>query len=354
MVEVGALIAVVGDAASASAAPPRPPPRRRRRPAAAAPPRTPEAEQPPPSRRRPRPSRRSRPRRRAGRRPAPRRRPAPAAPRPRPSAPASNGANRLLSPVVRRLVNEHGLRPRGHPRHRPRRAHHPRRRRQPHRARRAGGAGRGPGRRPRRRPRRPPRRRGARRAGSGRARRGGAGAGARRPAGGRPGGPRRPARREREALQDPHASPATTCSCRWPPAPTPSAWWRSTTPTSTRSATPIKDEWKGAEGFSLTYLPFISRAVIDAFAEFPHLNATRGRRRARSCTSSSTSASPSTSNYQGLLVPVIRDADTKRLRAIAREIVDLAGRAKSRQACRPTRSRAAPSPSPTTARPARC
>jgi 2-oxoglutarate dehydrogenase E2 component (dihydrolipoamide succinyltransferase) len=35
--------------------------------------------------------------------------------------------------------------------------------------------------------------------------------------------------------------------------------------------------------------------------------------------------------YQGLLVPVIRDAETKRLRAIAREISDLAGRAKSRK-----------------------
>ena len=35
----------------------------------------------------------------------------------------------------------------------------------------------------------------------------------------------------------------------------------------------VKGEWKAAEGFSLTYLPFISRAVIDALAAFPHLNA---------------------------------------------------------------------------------
>jgi hypothetical protein len=34
---------------------------------------------------------------------------------------------------------------------------------------------------------------------------------------------------------------------------------------------------------------------------------------------------------EGLLVPVVRDADTKRLRALAREIFDLASRAKSRQ-----------------------
>ena len=36
-------------------------------------------------------------------------------------------------------------------------------------------------------------------------------------------------------------------------------------------------------------------------------------------------------DYQGLIVPVIRDADSKRLRAIAREIHDLAGRAKSKK-----------------------
>ena len=38
----------------------------------------------------------------------------------------------------------------------------------------------------------------------------------------------------------------------------------------------IKDEWKSAEGFSLTYLPFIARAIVDGLAEFPHLNASVG------------------------------------------------------------------------------
>ena len=91
-----------------------------------------------------------------------------------------------------------------------------------------------------------------------------------------------------------------------------------------------KGAWKASEGFSLTYLPFISRAVIDALAEFPHLNA-------------SVSGDDLVVHryvdlgiavdldYQGLLVPVVRDADAKRLRAIAREINDLAGRARSRK-----------------------
>ena len=37
-----------------------------------------------------------------------------------------------------------------------------------------------------------------------------------------------------------------------------------------------KDEWKAAEGFSLTYLPFVSRAVVDAIDEYPEVNATFG------------------------------------------------------------------------------
>ena len=43
-----------------------------------------------------------------------------------------------------------------------------------------------------------------------------------------------------------------------------------------RSRTAHQQEWKEREGFSLTYLPFIARAVCDALAEFPHLNASVG------------------------------------------------------------------------------
>jgi 2-oxoglutarate dehydrogenase E2 component (dihydrolipoamide succinyltransferase) len=92
----------------------------------------------------------------------------------------------------------------------------------------------------------------------------------------------------------------------------------------------VQGEWQGAEGFMLTYLPFISRAVIDAFADFPHLNATVGDDELIVHKFVDLGIAVDL-NYQGLLVPVVRDADTKRLRAIAREIVDLAGRAKSRR-----------------------
>jgi pyruvate dehydrogenase E2 component (dihydrolipoamide acetyltransferase) len=92
----------------------------------------------------------------------------------------------------------------------------------------------------------------------------------------------------------------------------------------------VMEEWKAAEGFSLTFLPFISRAVIDALGEFPHLNATVGDGELILHKFVDLGIAVDLA-YQGLLVPVVRDADTKRLRAIAREIFDLAGRAKSRR-----------------------
>jgi pyruvate dehydrogenase E2 component (dihydrolipoamide acetyltransferase) len=92
----------------------------------------------------------------------------------------------------------------------------------------------------------------------------------------------------------------------------------------------VKGTFKAAEGFSLTYLPFITRAVVDALGEFPHLNA--------SVSGDELLVHPVVDvgiavdlDFQGLLVPVVRAAESKRLRAIAREINDLAGRARSRK-----------------------
>jgi pyruvate dehydrogenase E2 component (dihydrolipoamide acetyltransferase) len=92
----------------------------------------------------------------------------------------------------------------------------------------------------------------------------------------------------------------------------------------------VKDEWKQNEGFSLTYLPFISRAVIDALAEFPHLNASVADDELVIHRYVDLGIAVDL-EYEGLIAPVIRDADSKRLRAIAREITDLAARARTRK-----------------------
>lgn len=92
----------------------------------------------------------------------------------------------------------------------------------------------------------------------------------------------------------------------------------------------VKDEFRSAEGFSLTYLPFITRAVVDALADFPHLNASVGDDQLVVHRYIDLGIAVDL-DYQGLLVPVVRDAETKRLRAISREINDLASRARSRR-----------------------
>jgi|CXWK01.1.fsa_nt_gi 2-oxoglutarate dehydrogenase E2 component (dihydrolipoamide succinyltransferase) len=94
--------------------------------------------------------------------------------------------------------------------------------------------------------------------------------------------------------------------------------------------TKVKGEWKTSEGFGLTYLPFITRAVVDALAEFPHLNASVGENELVVHNYIDIGIAVDI-NFEGLLVPVVRSADAKRLRAIAREINDLASRAKTRR-----------------------
>jgi 2-oxoglutarate dehydrogenase E2 component (dihydrolipoamide succinyltransferase) len=89
-------------------------------------------------------------------------------------------------------------------------------------------------------------------------------------------------------------------------------------------------EWKEREGFTLTYLPFISRAVIDAIEDYPHVNASVGEDELIVHRNVHLGIAVDLS-FQGLLAPVIHDAEGKRLRAIAREIHDLAARARAKK-----------------------
>ncbi len=91
----------------------------------------------------------------------------------------------------------------------------------------------------------------------------------------------------------------------------------------------VKEEFKAQEGFSLTYLPFIARAVVDALADFPHMNASLADNELIVHRYVDLGIAVDL-DYLGLLVPVVRDAEGKRLRALSREINDLAARTRSR------------------------
>ena len=91
-----------------------------------------------------------------------------------------------------------------------------------------------------------------------------------------------------------------------------------------------KESFKATEGFSLTYLPFISRAVIDALAAFPHMNATVGDGELIVHNYVNLAIAVDLS-FEGLLAPVMHNADDMRLRAVARSINDVATRARTKK-----------------------
>jgi 2-oxoglutarate dehydrogenase E2 component (dihydrolipoamide succinyltransferase) len=91
-----------------------------------------------------------------------------------------------------------------------------------------------------------------------------------------------------------------------------------------------KARFKEAEGFGLTYLPFIARATVDAVEEFPHVNASVGDN-ALVVHHDLNLGIAVDLDFEGLLVPVIHQADGKRLRQLARDISALAKKARSRK-----------------------
>jgi 2-oxoglutarate dehydrogenase E2 component (dihydrolipoamide succinyltransferase) len=91
-----------------------------------------------------------------------------------------------------------------------------------------------------------------------------------------------------------------------------------------------KDAFRAEEGVALTYLPFISRAVVDALRDFPELNASVGHDELILHHDIHLGYAVDL-DFQGLMVPVVHHADAKRLRALAKEVADLADRARSKQ-----------------------
>ena len=87
-------------------------------------------------------------------------------------------------------------------------------------------------------------------------------------------------------------------------------------------------DWKAREGFTLTYLPFVMCAVADALARFPLLNASLDGDdlllHARINVGIAVDL-----DFNGLLVPVVKDVPEKSVPQLAREINDLARRARA-------------------------
>jgi pyruvate dehydrogenase E2 component (dihydrolipoamide acetyltransferase) len=90
-----------------------------------------------------------------------------------------------------------------------------------------------------------------------------------------------------------------------------------------------KASFQAQYGFSLTFLPFVSRAVIVALREFPIVNASIDGTNVVYHRDINLGIAVALDG--GLIVPVIRNADEKNIVGLQRSIVDLAARARSRQ-----------------------
>jgi 2-oxoglutarate dehydrogenase E2 component (dihydrolipoamide succinyltransferase) len=89
-------------------------------------------------------------------------------------------------------------------------------------------------------------------------------------------------------------------------------------------------EWKTREGFTLTYLPFIARALSEAIADFPHVNASvEGE--ALVVWRDIHLAIAVDLGPDGLVAPVIRDAQAMSVADLARAIDTIAARARKDQ-----------------------
>jgi pyruvate dehydrogenase E2 component (dihydrolipoamide acetyltransferase) len=90
------------------------------------------------------------------------------------------------------------------------------------------------------------------------------------------------------------------------------------------------ERFTSEEGFSLTYLPFIARATVEALREFPALNASVDGD-ALVVHQEINLGIAVDLQFEGLIVPVVHRAEEVTLRGVARRIRDLADRARSRQ-----------------------
>ena len=90
----------------------------------------------------------------------------------------------------------------------------------------------------------------------------------------------------------------------------------------------IGADWKRQEGYSLTFLSFIAKAVCTAIKDFPHINGHIEKDHLVVFDQVNLAIAVDL-NFEGLVAPVIRDADLKTVTEIARATNELARRARA-------------------------
>lgn len=89
----------------------------------------------------------------------------------------------------------------------------------------------------------------------------------------------------------------------------------------------IKHEFKEKEGFNLTYFPFFIKAVVEALKEYPQLNSMWAGDKIIQKKDINISIAVAAGDL--LFTPVIKNADEKSIKGIAKEVHELAQKARS-------------------------
>ncbi|GAA1482832.1 2-oxoglutarate dehydrogenase, E2 component, dihydrolipoamide succinyltransferase [Gordonia sinesedis] len=90
-----------------------------------------------------------------------------------------------------------------------------------------------------------------------------------------------------------------------------------------------KESFRSAEGVNLTFLPFIAKAVVEALKLHPNVNASIDEDAKEITYHGAVNLGVAVDTEQGLLSPVIHNADDLSIAGLARAIADIAQRARS-------------------------
>ena len=90
-----------------------------------------------------------------------------------------------------------------------------------------------------------------------------------------------------------------------------------------------KDAFRAREGVSLSYLPFICKAAVEALKQFPKVNATIDTEAGTISYADAEHLGIAVDTEKGLMVPVIKDAGDLSVAGLAKKIGDLAARSRS-------------------------
>jgi len=93
----------------------------------------------------------------------------------------------------------------------------------------------------------------------------------------------------------------------------------------------LKPQIEGEHGIKFSVLPFFIKALVECLKDFPMFNASVDEEAGELVLKKYYNIGIAVDTPQGLIVPVIKDADSKDMIQLARQVADIAGRARERK-----------------------